>query len=116
MAHDMKELRKSLDGIDKDETRSTLSTDVHERTIVPQRETHSFVSALSVIGRNKENEIIIEWLTSDAEAIKVFSIIGMGGAEKTTLTKLVYNDEWVKEHFKNNQVWLSMPLDSKLKI
>ncbi|KAK3446891.1 hypothetical protein EUGRSUZ_A02516 [Eucalyptus grandis] len=114
MAHNMKELRKSLDGIDKDETRFTLSTNVHERTIVPRRETHSFVPASNVIGRNEEKESIIEWLRSDAEAIKVYSIIGMGGAGKTTLVRLVYNDKRVEEHFKNNQVWLSMPQEFKI--
>ncbi|KAK3446889.1 hypothetical protein EUGRSUZ_A02513 [Eucalyptus grandis] len=114
MAHNMKELRKSLDGIDKDKTQFNLSADILERTIVPRRKTHSFVPTSNVIGRNKEKESIIEWLRSDAEAIEVFSIIGMGGAGKTTLTKLVYNDEWVNEHFKNNQVWLSMPLEFKI--
>ncbi|XP_039155924.1 putative disease resistance protein RGA4 [Eucalyptus grandis] len=101
-------------------TRFNLSTDVHERTIVPRRETHSFVPASNVIGRNEEKERIIEmlrrWDDAGARNIEVLPIIGMGGTGKTTLAKLVYNDERVKEHFtENNQVWLSMPLEFNMK-
>ncbi|KAL3755474.1 hypothetical protein ACJRO7_002517 [Eucalyptus globulus] len=120
VAHNMKELRKSLDGIDEEKTRFNLSTDVHERTIVLRRETHSFVPASNVIGRNEEKESIIEmlrrWDDVGARNIEVLPIIGMGGTGKTTLATLVYNDERVKENFtENNQVWLSMPLEFNMK-
>ncbi|KAF7852005.1 hypothetical protein BT93_L1698 [Corymbia citriodora subsp. variegata] len=120
MAHEMKELRKRLDGIDEERARFNLSTLHYEKTIVPRRETHSFVPASNVIGRNKEKESIIELLrrSDDAgsEIIAVVPIIGMGGTGKTTLAKLVYNDERIKEHFENKQAWVSMPLEFDIKI
>ncbi|KAF7852004.1 hypothetical protein BT93_L1697 [Corymbia citriodora subsp. variegata] len=119
MAHEMKELRERLDWIDKEKNQFNLSTMVYKKTIVLQRETHSVILASNVIGRNEEKESIIEFLRTldDArdEIIAVLPIIGVEGTGKTTLTKLVYNDERVKEHFKNNQVWLFMPLEFEIK-
>ncbi|KAF7851343.1 hypothetical protein BT93_L4118 [Corymbia citriodora subsp. variegata] len=119
MAHEMKELRERLDWIDKERAQFNLSNTVYEKTIVPRRKTHSFVPTSNVIGRNEEKENIIEFLrTSDDardENIAVLPIIGMGGIGKTTLTKLVYDDERVEEHFENNQVWLFMPLEFEIK-
>ncbi|XP_030444576.2 putative disease resistance protein RGA3 [Syzygium oleosum] len=113
IGHKMKELRMRLDEIDKEKTKFNLSSDVHEKTIVPQRETYSFVPASKVIGRKEEKKKIIELLIrSDdggAGTIAVVPIIGMGGAGKTTLAKLVYNDDGIKNHF-DCLVWLSMPV------
>ncbi|KAF7851344.1 hypothetical protein BT93_L4119 [Corymbia citriodora subsp. variegata] len=118
MAREMKELRQRLEGINKERAQFNLSTPHYEKTIVPQRETHSFVPASNVIGRNKEKESIIELLrkSDDArdEIIAVLPIIGMGGTGKTTLAKFVYNDKRINEHFENNQVWVSMPLEFRI--
>ncbi|XP_048127775.1 putative disease resistance protein RGA3 [Rhodamnia argentea] len=118
MANKMKELGKRLDGINEEKTKFHLSSNVQEKTIVPRRETHSFVPASNVIGRDKEKERIIELLIrSDdggAGKIAVVPILGMGGTGKTTLAKLVYNDDSVNEHF-DHKVWLSMPVEFEVK-
>ncbi|XP_048127778.1 putative disease resistance protein RGA4 [Rhodamnia argentea] len=118
MANKMKELGKRLDGINEEKTKFDLSSNVQEKTIVPRRETHSFVPASNVIGRDKEKERIIELLIrSDdggAGKIAVVPILGMGGTGKTTLAKLVYNDDSVNEHL-DHKVWLSMPVEFEAK-
>ncbi|KAL3755473.1 hypothetical protein ACJRO7_002516 [Eucalyptus globulus] len=118
MAHKMKKLRKRLDGINEERTQFNLSSDVANKTIVPRRETHSFVPPSNVIERIKETKSIIELLISSddggARTIAVIPIIGMGGTGKTTLAKLVYNDDRVKKYF-DHKVWLSMPIKFKVK-
>ncbi|KAL3755494.1 hypothetical protein ACJRO7_002532 [Eucalyptus globulus] len=117
IAHKMKELGKRLDRINEEKIKFNLSSDIHEKAIVPRRKTYSFVRTSNIIGRDEEKERIIELLKrSDdggAGIIAVLPIIGMGGTGKTTLAKLIYNDERVKEHFEH-KVWLSMPLEFEI--
>lgn len=115
MAHKMKEMGKRLDEINEEKIRFNFSRDLYDKTIVSRKETHSFIPSSNVIGREKEKERIIDLLIGSDdggdERIAVVPILGMGGTGKTTLAKLVFNDEKVKEHFKNNKVWLSMPVE-----
>ncbi|KAI6696606.1 hypothetical protein NL676_016725 [Syzygium grande] len=118
MAHKMKELRTRLDEINEEKAKFNLSSDVQDKTMVPLRETHSFVLPSNVIGRKKEKERILELLigSDDGEAgtMAVIPILGMGGTGKTTLTKLVYNDDRVNKQF-DCKAWLSMPVEFQVK-
>lgn len=111
----MKELGKRLDKINEEKNRFNLSRDPYDKTIVSRKETHSFILFSNVIGRKKEKERIIDLLIGSDdggdERIAVVPVLGMGGTGKTTLAKLVFNDEKVNEHFKNNKVWLFMPVE-----
>ncbi|KAF2307978.1 hypothetical protein GH714_034025 [Hevea brasiliensis] len=63
--------------------------------------THSFVNVSDVIGRDEDKENIIRLLQkpNDGGKIDVIPIVGIGGLRKTALSKLVYNDERVQNHF-----------------
>ncbi|XP_030515187.2 putative disease resistance protein RGA3 [Rhodamnia argentea] len=118
MAHKMKELRERLDGINKEKTELSLSTNVSEKALVQRKETHSFVPVLNVIGRNEDKRKLIDLLMRSGEGgagkIGVVPVVGIGGIGKTTLAKLVYMDGRVNEHFEL-KVWLSMPIEFEVK-
>ncbi|XP_007029648.2 PREDICTED: putative disease resistance protein RGA1 [Theobroma cacao] len=81
------------------------------------RETHSFVQASEVIGRDEEKERIIKMLMqdpADEEDISVLPIVGIGGLGKTALAKLVFNDGRVDGHF-GLTMWVCVSDDFDLK-
>ncbi|KAH0715602.1 hypothetical protein KY284_008507 [Solanum tuberosum] len=60
------------------------------------------VDESDIFGRHKEIKDLIDLLLSEDASggnLTVVPIVGMGGAGKTTLAKVVYNDEKVKDHF-----------------
>ncbi|XWS57361.1 hypothetical protein CRYUN_Cryun09bG0168000 [Craigia yunnanensis] len=76
------------------------------------RETHSFVQAADIIGRDEDKEKIVTTLMqdpTDEEDVSVLPIVGIGGLGKTALAKLVYNDECVDRHFEL-KIWLQKAL------
>ncbi|XP_071733877.1 putative disease resistance RPP13-like protein 1 [Rutidosis leptorrhynchoides] len=62
----------------------------------------SLVDESKIIGRQVEKEELVQKLLrveSCDENYSVVPIVGMGGVGKTTLAKLLYNDNRVKDHF-----------------
>ncbi|XP_031280755.1 putative disease resistance protein RGA3 [Pistacia vera] len=82
-----------------------------------ERETHSFVHAEKVIGRdNDKNKVVDLLLDSNVdENVSVISIFGFGGLGKTTLAQLLYNDENIIKHFQL-KMWVCVSNDFKVKI
>ncbi|GAB2298429.1 hypothetical protein Dimus_032495 [Dionaea muscipula] len=106
MARQVKEIRGRLDAIAEDGKkyafRQIHGNDIGQALLsLGSRETYSSVDA-EVIGREEDKEAIVKMLMLDAnngENISVVSIVGIGGLGKTTLAKLVYNDEKIEKHF-----------------
>ncbi|XP_060967564.1 putative disease resistance protein RGA4 [Cannabis sativa] len=114
VAHRIKEIRKKLDEVDKNMRQFQLiktPLNVEESF----RETHSFVNLSDVIGRDREKrefvDIVLKDKTQESDnQIPVISVIGIGGLGKTTLIKIVYNDDEIKEKF-DLRIWVCVSLD-----
>ncbi|XP_037497018.1 putative disease resistance protein RGA3 [Jatropha curcas] len=103
IGHKMKDIRERFDEIAALKNKFHLKERfVDEKVEYRRREmTHSFVQASDVIGRDFDRDKIIEYLLhySEKENLSVVPIIGIGGQGKTTLAKMVYNDERVDKNF-----------------
>ncbi|XP_044507246.1 putative disease resistance protein RGA1 [Mangifera indica] len=104
LGHKIKEINERLAKIAAEKDDFNLTEKICSNNILSwERETHSFVHASDVIGRDKDTEEVMKILLcpSDGhENVSVISIVGIGGLGKTTLAKLVYNDEKVGDYFK----------------
>ncbi|XP_059638624.1 putative disease resistance RPP13-like protein 1 [Cornus florida] len=66
-----------------------------------RRDTSSSMDKSHVYGRENDKEAILDLLIDEAsvDKVSVIPIVGMGDVGKTTLTKLVYDNERLKGHF-----------------
>ncbi|KAL6908010.1 hypothetical protein ACP4OV_002180 [Aristida adscensionis] len=77
----------------------------------PSRTTTSLLPESAAVGdaiERETNALVQELLlVADEPAIKVVSIVGMGGIGKTTLAKKIFNEKDIQAEFKS-KIWLSV--------
>ncbi|XP_050226474.1 putative disease resistance protein RGA3 isoform X2 [Mercurialis annua] len=114
MGNKLKEISERFDEIAGQKSKFHLTERwVDERVVFRRREmTHSFVQASDVIGRDDDRDKIIDYLLNygEEENVSVVPIVGIGGLGKTTLAKMVYNDERVDRNFQL-KMWICVSED-----
>lgn len=104
-------LRQKLDEIAADRSKFSFSERTHliSNDDNFREQTHSYVRASDIVGRDSDRENIVQMLLSsknDDDNVSVIPIVGIGGLGKTTVVKLAYNDERVVERF-DLRMWVS---------
>ncbi|KAM1525556.1 hypothetical protein ACFX10_010009 [Malus domestica] len=121
VAHEIKELRERLEELkanksifDSLTSHSKGYYDDHDSNLkhmIKARETHSFVRASDVVGREFEKEELVDRLIEQGDDnFSVIPVVGMAGLGKTTLAKLVYNDTRVIKNFEL-MIWQYVSVD-----
>lgn len=114
MSRKLREIRERLDEIAGDiskfnfRERSVMISDIGVELNREREETHSFMVEGTVIGRKREKQEMVEFLMctpSARENVSVTAIVGIGGLGKTTLAKMLYNDERVVNYF-DTKMWV----------
>jgi len=122
MSHQIKEIRDRLDKVAANGVRFGL-TNVDPGLVVQQREmTYPDIDASSVIGRQNEQDEIINLLMQphphgDGDGDKslcVIPIVGIGGLGKTTLAKSVFNDKRMDQLFQL-KMWVCISNDFNIR-
>ncbi|KAJ8643378.1 hypothetical protein MRB53_005126 [Persea americana] len=112
MSNKVREVAERLDVIAREKSNYNLrhEDDVDRRKGTGARvQTHSVVHESEVHGRKEDKDKLVHLLVNrgdeEEENVSIVPIVGMGGLGKTTLAKLVYNDERVISYF-DQRMWV----------
>ncbi|XP_062174545.1 putative disease resistance protein RGA4 [Alnus glutinosa] len=108
MAHKIKAIRDKLDAINNDKQGFHLEVRLVETRVGGSRDnTHSFVRAEAVIGRDDDKKAVIHRLLDSnvEDNVSILPIVSIGGLGKTTLAQLIFNDDQIQNHFQL-QMWV----------
>ncbi|KAK4551207.1 hypothetical protein RGQ29_032466 [Quercus rubra] len=111
MGDKIKEILQRVEELEKDSYPFCLEERCDKANVHRERETHSFIPASDVVGRDDDKQKIIDLLMlsepGDVDNVSVISILGLGGVGKTALVQCSYNDERVATHF-GSTFWVDM--------
>jgi Leucine-rich repeat (LRR) protein len=102
MAPKIKAMRERLDSIYAEGDRFHLKVRPVETRVGENRgNTHSFVRAEEVIGRDDDKKAVIHRLLDSnvEDNVSILPIVAIGGLGKTTLAQLIFNDDQIQNHF-----------------
>ncbi|XVF77536.1 hypothetical protein PTKIN_Ptkin14bG0052700 [Pterospermum kingtungense] len=113
----IQQLNKTLADIDTEKSRYKFKRERsnHEQ---PRKKTTCVFDESEVFGREEDETKIKNMLLCDSSettcALRIISIVGMGGMGKTTLSRSAYNDAQVQSHFEK-RIWVcvSQPFDEE---
>ncbi|KAK7278895.1 hypothetical protein RJT34_23934 [Clitoria ternatea] len=118
MAHQLKDLIKKLDKVASDRQKFGLQINDVDTRVVHRRElTDSHVTDSEVIGRDYDKQKILKLLLKDEgedESLSIVPIVGIRGLGKTTLAKLIFNDESIDNSF-SLKIWVCVSEDFELR-
>ncbi|XP_066355948.1 putative disease resistance protein RGA3 isoform X1 [Miscanthus floridulus] len=117
MGKKLKNMREKLTKIAAQRTQFAFNLDAsstdHEE--IKKRQTTSKINRATIVGRQKEKDDIVTLLKSDEEQeTLVIPIFGFGGIGKTTLAKLVFNDDQMQDFDLRVWVYVSPHFDLEM--
>ncbi|VAI68525.1 unnamed protein product [Triticum turgidum subsp. durum] len=102
MSRKLKNVLKKINKLVKEMNTFDLESSVRKERQHPWRQTHSKLDdTKEIFGRDEDKKVVVKLLLNqqDQRNVQVLPIFGMGGLGKTTLAKMVYNDQQIQEHF-----------------
>ena len=117
MGHKIKAIRERLDAVAADRKFHLEARPRETQGSSRGRESHHFVRAEDVIGREVDKKVIIDRLMDPKieENVSVLPIVGIGGLGKTTLAQFVFNAEEIQNHFEK-KLWVCVSYDFDVKM
>ncbi|CAN1246258.1 Putative disease resistance protein RGA1 [Linum grandiflorum] len=103
IASRIEDLYEDLEHIDKSKNMFNFTS---KAITFKSMETSSNIIFSDVKGREEETKILKDKLLHASEGVQGISIQGTGGFGKTTLAKLLYNNEAVKNAFNESRIWI----------
>ncbi|VAI70741.1 unnamed protein product [Triticum turgidum subsp. durum] len=103
MSRKLKGVLDQIRGLAEEMNRFSLEDSINrEERQHTWRQTYSKLDeSADIFGRDDDKERVVKLLLDqqDQQKVQVLPIFGMGGLGKTTLAKMVYNDQEVQQHF-----------------